>query len=163
MVETARTDSNPPIQSIAPASTARDGGTSTTAPAMAASAIGTLIRNVELHVKLSRSHPASNGPAAMARPDVAAHTVTAVARSRLGNVATSRDNVAGMTIAAATPMTIRARITPSVASVSAPATDPATKMISPMISAPRRLYRSPITPHNSINDAYGTVYPSITH
>ena len=89
--------------------------------------------------------------------------VTAVARSRLGKVATRSDSVAGMTIAAATPITMRARITPRVTSVRAPAIEPAVKISKPMISAPRRLYRSPITPNSSINAAYGTVYPSITH
>lgn len=83
--------------------------------------------------------------------------VTAVARSRLGNVATRSDNVAGMTIAAATPITTRARITPTVASVNAPATEPAVKISRPSSSAPRREYLSPITPNSNINAAYGTV------
>ena len=48
----------------------------------ATTAIGTLIRNVDFQLCCSSSAPASSGPAAIARPAVAVHSVIALARSR---------------------------------------------------------------------------------
>lgn len=89
----------------------------------------------------------------MARPEVALQTVMALARSALGNIATSRDKVAGMTTAAPTPMIARAVITRMVSSTRPPITEPPAKISRPRISAPRRLYLSPIEPSTSISAA----------
>ncbi len=56
------TDSNPPIQSMRPSPWAFDGGTRTSAATIARAAIGTLMRKVECHERVSSNHPASSGP-----------------------------------------------------------------------------------------------------
>ncbi len=86
--------------------------------------MGTLIRNVEPQAWSSSSQPATSGPMAMARPEVAVQAVMARARSRFGKIATSRDSVAGMTTAAPTPMTARAAMTNPVSWTRLPITDP---------------------------------------
>ncbi|GAA2466499.1 hypothetical protein GCM10010273_61880 [Streptomyces lavendulocolor] len=140
-----------------PCRAAFDGGTRVKAPTIASAATGTLIRNVDDQPWFSRSAPATSGPAAMARPAVAVHRTMAFARSARGKVAASSDSVAGMIIAAPTPITARAAMTPVEESTSDPATEPAPKTTSPRTSAPRRLYLSPIAPSSSISAAYGTV------
>lgn len=134
-----------------------DGGTSASAPTTATIAMGTLIRKVDPQAWSSRSQPATSGPTAMARPEVAVQPVMALARSPRGKIATSRDKVAGMTTAAPTPMTARAAMTSAVSSTRLPITDPPAKISRPTIRAPRRLYLSPIAPRTSISAAYGTV------
>ncbi len=89
--------------------------------------MGTLIRKVEPQAWSSSGQSATSGPTAMARPEVAVQAVTARARSRLGNIATSSDSVAGMTTAAPTPMTARAAMTRDVSSTRLPATEPPAK------------------------------------
>ncbi len=111
------------------------------------------MRKVECHERVSSNHPANSGPRAMARPDVAAHAAMARARSAAGNVATRRESVAGMMIAAPTPMTIRAAITDVVLSARLPNTAPPPKTSRPAKRAPRRLYLSPMTPNSSISAA----------
>lgn len=74
-------------------------------------------------------------------------------RSALGKVATRSESVAGMMIAAPTPMIIRAAMTALVVSAMLPKTAPPANTASPARSAPRRLYLSPITPNSSINAA----------
>lgn len=93
----------------------------------------------------------------MASPAVAVHSTMALARSARGKVAASSDSVAGMIMAAPTPMTARAAMTPVELSTSEPATAPPPKTTRPRMSAPRRLYLSPIAPSSSIRAAYGTV------
>lgn len=134
-----------------------DGGISVRVPMRVRITMGTLIRKVEPQAWFSSSQPATSGPTAIARPDVAVQAVMARPRSLRGNVATSRDSVAGMITAAPTPMIPRAAMTSPVSSTRLPMTDPAPKISRPTTSAPRRLYLSPIAPRTSIRAAYGTV------
>ena len=119
--------------------------------------MGTLIRKVEPQAWSSSSQPATSGPTAIARPEVAVQAVMALARSRSGKIATSRESVAGMTTAAPIPMIARAAMTSSVPSTRLPVTEPPAKISRPTRRAPRRLYLSPIDPSTSISAAYGTV------
>ena len=64
--------------------------------------------------------PLSSGPIAAPPPLMPAHAATALARSCEGKMLVMIDRVAGMTIAAPTPMKTRARMSwPGVAAYSA--------------------------------------------
>jgi hypothetical protein len=80
-----------------------------------------------------------------------------LARSARGKVAASSDRVAGMMSAAPTPITARATMTPAALSTAEPMTAPPPKTSRPRMSAPRRLYLSPIAANSSIRAAYGMV------
>ena len=72
---------------------------------------GTLTRNTEPHQKCSSRKPEATGPMAAPPPAMPAQTAMALGRSSGGKTLVRMDSVAGMTKAAARPITARAPMT----------------------------------------------------
>ena len=107
---------------------------------------GTLTRNTEPHQKCSSRKPEATGPMAAPPPAMPAQTAMALGRSSGGNTLVRMESVAGMTKAAASPITARAPITAVEESAVAASSVPNRNRTSPACSAPLRPNRSPRVP-----------------
>ena len=121
----------------------RNTGRISTAATMATAISGTLTRNAARHEKYSSRTPPTIGPTAAPRPDTAAQSPRAVARSA-GSVKMlrSRDNVVGMIIAPPTPSSTRTAITASGDSASRTSAEAPPNTAKPVTSIRFRPHRS---------------------
>ena len=115
--------------------------------------IGTLMKNTEPNQKRSSRKPLVMGPMLTPAPAKPAQMAMAVARSRGGNTLVTIDSVAGMIMAAPTPMTalVAIRCQGTVAWLLARAAR--AKMARPPWRRPLRPKRSPRAPMGSTRPA----------
>ena len=134
-----RSSPRPAIDSSAPTGSGRsaagflESGTSTRAPAKAATAMGTFTRKMEPHQNLDSSRPPAIGPMAIPRPMVPPQVPMARARATGSRkMSLTIDSVAGMVRAPPAPMTPRHVISRSTEPEKAAPTDPRANTVSPM-------------------------------
>ena len=157
-------DSSPPARSGAAAAGFLESGTSGTAHAKPAAAIGTLIRNTDPHQKCASSRPPMMGPSAMPTPLVPAHSPMARCRSPPSrNMSVMIDNVDGMISAAPMPMLARAAISIPTDPENAAQVDPAANAARPARKVRFRPTRSATLPATSSSPANTITYASTIH
>lgn len=131
-------------------------GTSQYARTSPSTPIGTLTKKIHCHPSPSTSTPPASGPARLAAPAVALHTLTATPRRSAGKIRVIVDNVCGVITPAPTPWTTRAAISMAALPASPHHTDATVNTARPIryrFLVPNRSPRRPAT--NST-----TAYPS---
>ena len=113
---------------------------------MANAATGRLMKKTDPHQKCSSSQPPVSGPTAPPTPAKAAQIPMARARSCGLKTLARIESVAGMTRAAAAPMSARQAMICAGLLANAARPDPAPNTSSPVVSAPLRPNRSPRAP-----------------
>ena len=139
-------------------------GTLSSTPAMPTAATGPMAMKMLAQLKCSSSQPPTIGPSAIATPALAPHRPMARARSALPvNTLEISDSVAGNVIAAPSPMTALAAMSPEGVEVKAPAMLALPNTASPASSIPLRPRRSDRLPNVSSRAAKTRLYASTTH
>ncbi len=145
----------PAVASVAPSQSRKfwsrrwSAGTHTQANAMAAAAIGILMRKMRRQLPISISQPPSTGPKAPAAAPVAAQIPMARPFASPEKVCPRIARLFGISIAALAPWTKRATSSHPIVGADAQPSEASANKPVPKMSSRRRPYRSPAAPPSS--------------